>query len=125
LQSLSAIAFGNPGIWICAFVAAGTVVSWPFALILVKPTFAPLAVLGIRHRSWWITVAVMALVSVLFGRLWLDWITAVRNSDLSLLYNLPTLPLMVAPLIPWLADPRHPIHRRLREVRGGPRTEAS
>ena len=125
LQSLSVIAFGNPGIWICAFMAAGTVLSWPFALTLIKPTFAPLAILGIRHRSWWMTVAVMAVVSLLFGRLWLDWITVIRNSDLSLVYNLPTLPLMVAPLIPWLADPRHPIHGRLRELRGTARNRAA
>jgi hypothetical protein len=114
--------FGNPGIWICAFVAAGTIASWPFALILIKPTFAPLAFLGIRRRSWWVAAAVLAGVSVLFLPLWLDWVTALRNSDVTLIYNLPSLPLMVAPLIPWLADDRHPIHgwlRRRRPVRWG------
>jgi hypothetical protein len=110
LQSLSALMFGNPGMWISAFVAAGTVLGWPFALVLIKPSFAPLALLGARRRSWWIAVAVLGAVSLAFGPLWLDWVTAIRNSDLTLAYNLPTMPLMVAPLIPWLADPRHPIH---------------
>jgi hypothetical protein len=53
-------------------------------------------------------------VSLLFWPVWFDWITIVRNSEVSFSYNFPTLPLMVAPLIPWLADPRHPIHGWIR-----------
>jgi len=112
--SLGVFLFGNPGMWIAAFVAAGTVWSWPFALVLLKPTFAPIALLGIRHRSWWVTIGVMAGVSLLFGRVWFDWLTILGNSDVTLSYNFPTIPLMVAPLIPWLLDPRHPIHAWVR-----------
>jgi len=39
---------------------------------------------------------------------WLDWIAVVRNSNVSLIYNLPTLPLMVAPLVAWLTGVRRP-----------------
>ena len=117
LPSLSVFIFGNPGMWIVAFVAAGTVWSWPFALVVLKPTFAPIALLGIRHRSWWVAMAILAGVSLLFWPVWFDWITIVRNSEVTISYNFPSLPLIAAPLIPWLADPRHPIHAWIRQRR--------
>ncbi len=85
--------------WIVAAIAAGTIWRWPFVFVLAKPTFAPIALLGIRHRSWWIALVVLALLSVPFLSVWFDWIAVVRNSDVSLVYNLPTLPLMLVPLI--------------------------
>jgi hypothetical protein len=39
---------------------------------------------------------------------WLDWFAVVANSNVSLVYNLPTLPLMCAPLVAWLAGARRP-----------------
>ena len=119
LPSLGVYVFGNPGMWIVAFVAAGTVWAWPFVLVLLKPTFAPIALLGANRRSWWIALLVLVLVSLPFGHLWADWVVALRNSDVTIAYNFPTIPLMVAPLIPWLADPRHPIHDRIRRLRAG------
>lgn len=117
-KSLNVYVFGNPSMWIVAAVAAGTVSAWPFALILVKPTFAPLALLGIRRRSWWVALAAMAGVSLVFGQMWLDWIAVVRYSDVSLLYNVPTLPLILAPLVPWVASGRpEPVRRVVRWLR--------
>ena len=123
-QSLGVYLFGNPGMWIVAFVAAGTVWAWPFVLVLLKPTFAPIALLGANRRSWWIALAVLVAVSLPFGHLWADWVVALRNSDVTIAYNFPTIPLMVAPLIPWLADRRHPIHGWVARRRGlsGPAT---
>jgi hypothetical protein len=113
-KSLNVYVFGNPTMWIVAAVAAGTVWGWPFVLVLAKPTFAPLALLGIRRRSWWVALAIFALVAALFGRLWFDWISVAVNSDVSIAYNLPTLPLILAPLLPWLADPK--VRSRNRNV---------
>ena len=109
--SMGVFLFGNPGMCIVAFVAAGTVWSWPFALVLLKPTFAPIALLGARHRSWWITVGGDGGRSRCCScRSGSTGSRSSRNSDVTLCYNFPTIPLMVAPLIPWLLDPRHPIH---------------
>jgi hypothetical protein len=94
--------------WIVAAIAAGTVLAWPFVLVLIKPTFAPIALLGIRHRSWWIAGGLLLLASIPFGKAWLDWFAVVTNSNVSLVYNLPTLPLMCAPLVAWLAGARRP-----------------
>jgi hypothetical protein len=120
LPSLGVYVFGNPGMWIVAFVAAGTVWAWPFVLVLLKPTFAPIALLGANRRSWWIALAVLVAVSIPFGHLWADWIVAIRNAtDVTIAYNFPTIPLMVAPLIPWLGDPRHPVHGWLKRRSAG------
>ena len=100
-KSINVYVFGNPSMWMVAAIAAGTVWRWPFVFVLAKPTFAPIALLGIRHRSWWIALAVLAIASLPFLAVWFDWITVVRNSDVSLLYNLPTLPLILAPLVAW------------------------
>jgi hypothetical protein len=110
-KSLNVYVFGNPTMWLVAAVAAGTVWYWPFALVAIKPTFAPIMLLGIRHRSWWIALVVLGVVSLPFGHLWLDWLAVVQNSNVSPAYNLPTLPLVVAPLLPWIADQRHPLRR--------------
>ena len=107
-KSLNVYIFGNPSMWIVAAIAAGTVLAWPFVLVLIKPTFAPIALLGIRHRSWWIAGGLLLLASIPFGKVWLDWFAVVRNSNVSLVYNLPTLPLMCAPLVAWLAGVRRP-----------------
>jgi hypothetical protein len=45
---------GGTAMWAMALVAAGLLWHWPPALILLKPTLLPFALIGIRHRSWWI-----------------------------------------------------------------------
>ncbi len=107
-KSLNVFVFGNPSMWIVAAIAAGTIWRWPFAFVFAKPTFAPIALLGIRRRSWWVTCVVLGLASVPFLPVWFDWFTVVRNSDVSLLYNLPTLPLMLAPLVAWATGRARP-----------------
>jgi hypothetical protein len=107
-KSINVYVFGNPSMWIVAAIAAGTVWRWPFVFVFAKPTFAPIALLGIRRRSWWVALVILGLVSLAFLPVWFDWLTVVRNSDVSLLYNLPTLPLMLTPLIAWAAGRYRP-----------------
>ncbi len=107
-KSLNVYVFGNPSMWMVAAVAAGTVWRWPFVFVFAKPTFAPIAFLGVRDRRWWIALAMLAVVSLPFGRVWLDWLTVVMNSNVSLVYNLSTVPLMLAPLIAWASGRARP-----------------
>ncbi len=118
-KSLNVYVFGNPTMWIVAAVAAGTVVRWPFVYLLAKPTFAPIALIGARRRSWWLALGIMAVGSLAFGHMWIDWVAVVRNSNVSLSYNLPTLPLVLAPLIPWIASEPDKFWRSLRPHRRG------
>lgn len=94
--------WGNPAMWFAAFVALGTIYHWPSVLVLVKPTLAPFALVGIRHRSWWIALGVLALASLAFLPLWVDWFhvtTGARGPLVSPFYSIQQIPLMLTPLI--------------------------
>jgi hypothetical protein len=107
-RSTGSLLAGNSDMWAMAIVAAGVVLGWPLVLLVIKPTFAPLAVIGIRRRSWWIAAAVVAAVSLFMLPLWLEYLTVVRNSQLRLDYSLLNLPLVVLPAIAWLGRARPP-----------------
>ncbi len=104
------VLWGNPSIFVLAFIAlacAGLAATGP--LVLLKPTLAPFALVGVRRRSWWLTLAVLAAVSVPFGAMWLDWATVVRNaSNGGLLYSAADLPVMLLPIVARLGATRRP-----------------
>ena len=52
-RSTGGLIVGNTDMWVCAFVALGLRYGWPALPIAIKPSFAPLMLVGIRHRSWW------------------------------------------------------------------------
>jgi hypothetical protein len=105
--TLDLMVTGNPGIWIMAAVAAGTRWGWAFALVLVKPTVAAFALIGMRHRSWWIVFAMLLVVSLPLS---LEYITALRNAtggNVSPFYSFTRdTPLLLIPLIAWLGRSR-------------------
>jgi hypothetical protein len=88
--------------WVDAAIAAGLLWAWPSALVLLKPSLGPFALLGVRHRSWWVAVGVVVLLSIPFGELWLDYLSVLRNSGVPITYSVLDLPLAVAPIIAWL-----------------------
>ena len=71
---------GNPVMWVMAAVALGFIVRWAFVGVLLKPSLFPFALLGVRSRSWWIALALWIAISIPFGALWFDWVSAVTNS---------------------------------------------
>ena len=85
---------GNPGIWMTAFLALGLSWSGPAVLVLLKPTLAPFALPGIRGRTWWVVLALLAVASLLFWSLWVDWWRAavVNPTNGGLLYNASSYP---------------------------------
>ena len=93
------LVLGNPSLWMIAAAFAGVAWAWPSALLLLKPTLAPFALIGIRHRSWWIALGVLVLLSVPFGAMWRDYLTALVNAQNArgLEYTLGEWPLMIAP----------------------------
>jgi hypothetical protein len=96
---------GTPTIWIVAAVAAGTRWGWPAALVLIKPTLAPFALIGIGHRGWWVTAGALAVLAIVFAPMTQDWVRSVTNltgSKSGLLYSLENLPLMALPLVAWI-----------------------
>jgi hypothetical protein len=102
----AAFLFGNTDMWGMAAVAAGLVWGWPAVLLLLKPTFAPLALLGVRHRSWWLALGGMAVFGLLTLPLWLDYLTAMTNVRASGDYSLGSLPLLMVPIVARLGRSR-------------------
>jgi hypothetical protein len=58
------IASANPGLWIMAAVALGTVFRWPAAFALLKPTVAVFGLIGSNRAGWWRTVGFLGLLSL-------------------------------------------------------------
>ena len=97
--TLVMFAHGNPAIWALAFLAVGCVTAGPAVFVLIKPTLAPFALLGVRRRRWWIALGLFGAASLPFGPMWLDWARALLNSDGSLTYSLQEYPMLAMPLV--------------------------
>jgi hypothetical protein len=96
-----AFLFGNTDIWAMAAVAAGLRWGWPAVFLLIKPTFAPFALVGIRQRSWWVALAGMAVFGLLTLPLWLDYLSAMTNIRAPSDYSLGSVPLLLVPVVAW------------------------
>ena len=94
---------GNTDLWIWAAVAGGLRFGWPAALVAIKPSLLPLAVVGARRRSLWIAGLVVAIACLPFGALWLEWLAVVRHSPAPLTYSVVNLPWLLVPLVAWVA----------------------
>jgi hypothetical protein len=95
---------GGTTMWVAALTAGGILWHWPSAFIFLKPSFAPLTLIGISDRRWWVALGVLALASLLLLPLWFEYVDAIRNAtDLGLLYSAGDFPLVLAPLIAWAA----------------------
>lgn len=101
--SLATMIAGNPVMWIIATSLWAPMLGWPGPLALLKPSVAPLALLGIRHRSWWICAGVLGVSCLAFGSLWADWYRSVVNMRTpgmgGILYSVPELPFLVIAVI--------------------------
>jgi len=95
---------GNPGMWTTAAVALGLRYGWPAALVLVKPTLLPFALIGANRRSWWIAVAGLGLLSLPFLPATIDYLAVLRNAQSpdGLLYSFGNVPMMLIPVVAWL-----------------------
>jgi len=96
---------GNPGLWIAAACAIGTVWRPAFALVLAKPSLFPLALLGVRDRGWWVITAAGLAVSLVMLPLTLQWFDVMLNARgffSGPLYAFRDLGWMLLPLIAWV-----------------------
>ena len=100
------IIYGNSDIWIAAFIAGGVRWGWPSVLTSIKPSLVIFALIGIRSREWWIAAAVLAIASLPFIGLWLQYPTVMRNSSAGWYYSFGNLPFFILPIIAWLGSSR-------------------
>lgn len=96
---------GNPMIWAAAAVAYATIRGPSGPLVLLKPSLAPFALVGIRTRGWWVMLAVGAGVSLAFLPMWADYLAVLGNfgSGRGLGYSLPDYPMMAGIVLAWAA----------------------
>lgn len=116
-KAFTLIVTGNPSMWIAVFVGLGLRFGWPGALVLLKPSVFPFALVGIRSRGWWITAGTLAILTLPLASMIPDWLHAVldwRGSG-GLLYSVPDVPLICLPVVAWAARSRRlgssPVHR--------------
>jgi hypothetical protein len=106
---------GNPGMWAAAAFALGTRLGWPSAFVLVKPSLAPFAFVGVRGKRWWALVAILGAASVLLAPMWSDYVQALSNfrNDRGLAYSVGDLPLFIAIAAAWLGGEYSPLRSRV------------
>jgi hypothetical protein len=117
--TISSVAWGNPVMWLVAFLALGTRYGWPAVLVFLKPSLFPFALFGIWNRSWWVALGVCGAVSLLFLPMWFDYLTVARNAQAPMGwfgYSTAQIPFMLLPLVAWLTrkDLDHLEHFGLR-----------
>ena len=105
-KSLNLILYGNSDLWVAAAIAAGVRWGWPAVLVTFKPSVGIFALIGIRTRAWWIAAAAVALASLPFLALWIDYPKVTLNSTAGIWYSLPELPYLLLPVIAWLTSTR-------------------
>jgi hypothetical protein len=105
--SAARIITGNPAMWLTLFVAAGLRWRWPAALLVLKPTLAPLALLGVRSRAWWVLLITIGLATVLmpdgirYPTVLLD-----THQREGWLYGVVDFPILALPVVAWLGRVR-------------------
>ena len=107
-KTIAATIFGNSDLWVTAAVAGGVLWGWPATLASFKPSLALFALVGVRRRDWWIGVAVLGLASLPFLTLWLQYPTVMLNTNSNLTYSLSNVPMILLPVIAWVAASRRP-----------------
>lgn len=111
-RTLGLLIYGNPTLWVAAAVAAGTVWRYPAILAVLKPTLAPLALIGVRSRWWWVGMIVLVLISLAMLPDWAEYVTAMTNlTGQNGTYSLMDVPLAGIALVAWFAR-REPVDPR-------------
>ena len=106
---------GNTDLWMWGLFAAGVRWGWPAAFMGLKPSAAYGAVVGVRDRRFWLACLGLAIASIPFGWLWVEWVRVVLNSPGSILYSIGNVVMYSIPLVARLGGGAHDPER----VRGG------
>jgi hypothetical protein len=107
-RTVGAISAGNTDMWVVAAVSLGLIWGWPLALVLLKPSVVPLLLLGIGSpRPVFAGLALVAGGSLLFLPLWPSFVIAAPSAETpGILYSLPNLPMLLAPVAAYLLATR-------------------
>jgi hypothetical protein len=101
---------GGSSMWVAAGICLAGRLGWPALAVAIKPTLLPFAILGIRHRAFWIGAAFLGVVSLLMLPEWFRYATVVQNMrGPGIVYSLGDAPMLVVlALAAWSADHQSP-----------------
>jgi hypothetical protein len=125
-KNLATVFDGNPGMYVFAALAAAAAWGTPASLALFKPSLFPLALVGIRSRTWWYGFAALVLLSLPLLPLTLTWLRVVLDARPGgPTYSLMDAPACAVPLLWWFSSGRRrttaPARARVRQPRQLPR----
>jgi hypothetical protein len=93
--------------WTATMFGAGFMLGWPAALLLLKPSLAPLAIAGARRRSWFLAIGIIAVGTVVMLAESERYLTILRNQrGADVLYSIVD-PLFAVPLLGWIGRSRY------------------
>ena len=119
-RASGAFLYGNTDIWVMAAVAAGLRWGWPAVFVALKPSLAPLALVGIGHRSWWVGVFAFAMLVPATMALWWDYLVVLTNvRGLGSDYSWGSVPLLLVPVLLWAGRLRSGRPTGVSAVRAG------
>jgi hypothetical protein len=99
-NTASSVIAGNSTMWVTAGVAFASRWGWPAVAVLLKPSFAPLALIGMWHRGFWVAAALLLIVSIPMAGEWVRYVQVLANGQgPGVLYSVPDIPLVVAPML--------------------------
>jgi hypothetical protein len=93
---------GNSSLWMCAAFSLGLRFGWPAGLIAMKPSLAPLAVVGLRRPLPAIVLAAVPIVLTL--PLLPAYLVVLRNANLGPSYSITQYSLVALAAWPWLTE---------------------
>ncbi len=93
---------GNSSLWMCGAFSLGLRFGWPAGLIAMKPSLAPLAVVGLRRPLPAIVLAAVPIVLTL--PLLPAYLVVLRNANLGPSYSITQYSLVALAAWPWLAE---------------------
>jgi Glycosyltransferase family 87 len=111
---------GNSSLFMTAIFGLGFRYGWVVGLLAMKPTLAPLAIVGFRRsRRTVLVTAALAIVPILVTLPWFaDYITVARNMQgIPLTYSISNYSLIALAALPWVAGKLPGWWARLRPAR--------
>ena len=93
---------GNSSLWFCAAFGLGIRYGWPVGIIAMKPSLAPLAIVGLRRPIPTFILAVVPMLVTL--PLFPTYLIALRNMDVPWWYSFGNYSLIALAALPWLVE---------------------